>query len=722
MRQKVFLITVLTILTLLLTLNVFAAENSTVTLINKGESIELSDPIVFKDETYYISVEDLQAVNLSYIIHTGEKSCYIFRLYGDYRRSELKYCLSDIMCVDEVYYLPLNELANAYSDIYEIDEKKHSIRLWINDYTIDTYNVTVTVPDSLAIPERGLELTLYQGTSHGTSVAIGSTCDSEYVGYEGTKTDIPLASDITKLSGITIKDKVIIPFTDTKRTAELKFDIVMRNKFYGHTGLGSGQDLNSGNSGSAGIFTIKHIGYYIDNGEYIGGNRVSINEHKTDIELIVDEIYQLKHIRGNVIIPVQDIDIPFTIYAEGNPIRQYNDNGSYTTIREKVFKTTGVINAGETTAAYDLSVMPCLNYDVHIVFDDGNFMRRKISFSHLENDVNYDFKDFDEANILTGTISLPDDMDGFLDFYDNKLSEICGKVVLQQAKAPYYYIDTVDICINTEEKTADFTFIDDIGFEEAVIYYILYEDIQGITREANYKNNSETTAHIKNAGIITQANNNIIINIQKANTITCELTFPNDEPKLDLTAMAYANIQPTDDYVQIRAQRINDDCGDEYTASTYKFSIPDEYSYYSVRFEECSLGLKYFVKNGICTTDVNDFDIFNADTTLFQSFIYNGYKGDFPLILNEVEICDGYANIIFSNPSKTDYEDVQCYLASYDDAGKLLDVFSDTYDILSHNIVCSEVYISKAIVSQAAYYQCFLWDANLKPLSEKIKK
>ena len=132
-----------------------------IVLKNKGEVVELKNGIVKDEGTFFISLDDLEAINIGY----AEIDEYCLRLGQINGKYSVYIYLEDkifdgndtyenaVLIEDDTTYISLNAIASQYSyaEHTVLDSSKSYISLWINDYTTDSDWLTYNVDDSIEI-------------------------------------------------------------------------------------------------------------------------------------------------------------------------------------------------------------------------------------------------------------------------------------------------------------------------------------------------------------------------------------------------------------------------------------------------------------------------------------------------------------------------------------------------------------------------------------------
>ena len=128
--------------------SVFASSTS-VTIINRGEQIELVNPIIERNNDYYISLDDLNSINVDYeqyeenIYGLGQLNGPMkYTFYLDSGILEYEKVFEDAVFVeDEIIYIQLGSLIELYS--YDrgtdLDIENDILSIWINDYKTETH-------------------------------------------------------------------------------------------------------------------------------------------------------------------------------------------------------------------------------------------------------------------------------------------------------------------------------------------------------------------------------------------------------------------------------------------------------------------------------------------------------------------------------------------------------------------------------------------------------
>lgn len=685
------------------------ASDLNITLINKNTYVELVNPLITQNGDYYISVEDLNEINLGY--RYTENTCYIvYRVNCSKSRDMLEIDFSDVVISNGIHYLSLNTLASEYSDIYSIDYKNNTLSLWINDYRIETYTVSISVGDNIKIPSDGLDVTVYYGTKSNISGGTSSVLkreNSENVGFEGTSIKMPEATDILKINNINIKNEKSITLLPETQTINVPFDITVRTK--------TGQTSSGGGVGST-----PYVGYYIADKGHTGGAQTLFDIDNKTIPLEIKTIYKQSCFYGTVSVPECSEDVSFEIYAEGNVNYSYNSNGSYLSKPEKVFLTEGTIYSGETEADYKLDVISNLDYKLTIVFPNNEYLRQTVNVTASDGDFLHNFDNLQPANILTGSVKLPDEITEYIDYIsDTSLDEIEGVITLQQAEAPYYILDSAKFSIDTSTKSTEFSLCDSVGVDNVVVYYLLHDYVKDIYHEGIYKDNTSTTSNNKGMRKISPNSKNVVLNIQPAKTISVVLNCTSIIPEPELNATGHSLTE--EGYVSINTIGDFNAVSDTQYRGNFMFMLPNECNRYSLNFCNDGYSMFYSVVNDICVNNTIPSDIYDADDVSKTIYCDNSGKENF-VKTKITNVLDGYVHIYLKNETDNYYIGLKCFMVFYNDSGDIMDLLINSYDLDAYTNMDCQIDADDKVLNEAAYCKMFIWDTNLIPVStEKTK-
>ena len=214
------------VLMLFFSVSVSAQESAELQLYNRNEKVSLSKALLHENDDYYISLEDLEKINVQYNLEEG-KNEFLFELYstdvsgmenilwidaeseessvwddqlGDYisvksyrftntkgTKKDLPVNATDVqetvesigdfqsvMITGADYYISLRAIALAISHEYHVEE--NSIRLWITDANHYVLNGEISLPEGDVAPESGTEVCIFiQGSASETKDLYSKT-------------------------------------------------------------------------------------------------------------------------------------------------------------------------------------------------------------------------------------------------------------------------------------------------------------------------------------------------------------------------------------------------------------------------------------------------------------------------------------------------------------------------------------------------------------------
>lgn len=445
--------------------------------------------------------------------------------------------------------------------------------------------VTATIADDMTIPEEGITVKIYSGKYRRVSGGGGGEYD--YVSYPSNiwASDIPVATTWPWHKGsIIVIDAEEITFYPNSKSQDVVLDGLSNSSYY-HPCIG---------------YTVIDDTYMGNGGVYLSRNDIS-----TDLSI---SYYPKTVISGTITVPLSDEDISYTVVAEGNKRTVKDEYGYFDTENDFAANSWGVITAGETTSEYSLDVKTGMDYTVYIVFDNKEYSIQSKNFENLtDSSVTVDFSEFVEPKKLSGTVRLPDGITDWETFYGETTEEINGCVILQNADEPYEYIDVYGFTIENGEQSADFELYDILGAENVIVYYYLYDDIQGLCAAGDYYDNTKCVSGVKDAEVITPDNQDIVINILAADTINVSVQNNSSVYNID-TVSAIVLDENGEKYIEVSALK-ND--------NTYSLSIPSGYNRYiiAVTTSEYPDQQAYYSQKGF-TRNLAEADILNVGTVM----------------------------------------------------------------------------------------------------------
>ena len=684
---------------LILTVSAVAlASNNAVTLINKGETITTTNSIIKQSDNYFISIDDLNLINLGYVQY-GESRYGLGRLNGDYKC--LIYTDTGILDYEKNYenavivennivYVSLNCLIDIYSENKEtnIDTENDILTFWINDYKTTTYWITYEIDNSIPIDENGLDVTLYRGFISNSSDSSGGGNPELFYGEDLTA--YPSKTDVFNMgrnhSIISSENHI---FYDNARTYTIHYDSSDENTYR--------------NRNTAGIKA--------DNDIYIGGTYEILRQRETIVTLTYDDVIEYVTISGTISIPVHTQDVEYTVIAES----------------DFVDMKSGTISAGETDVSYELKLKPDLDYKVYIRFRNGEYIRQSVDVENITSNKTVNFNNFTAANEITGTIKLPTDISCLTDVYSGKTIEtLHGTITLQGAEEPHYIVNKKSIDLIISDGYADFILRDDVGLESAIVSFRFHNSAKEIYEAGVYYDNSTIKYVAEEGRFISTNTKDIALNIVKGKLI---------ETVIDYTAQNYT---VGDNYILIQDDSENklgyDSCpmrvhggiiSRNYDVDnvncrvTYNAVIPcDKSDYISclLMSYDDEYPLYYNEKTKTWQDDLFHADIITS-TTLAEMF--DGYKpvtavkikGD----LDETELVY-HAN--FATIGDFDYKSATRYIAYYGEDNDLIYIDVESKDYYARKVLYENIKLDNKYYPLAKTIKMFIWTDSLQHLSK----
>lgn len=718
------------------------ANDSSVTLINKGEVITTTNPIIEKNGDYFISAEDLNLINVAYIYYDGN-DYGLGKLNGPYKYSfntetgilEYERVYENAVFVEnDLVYVSLGALIDLYSVDKEtnIDTENDILKFWINDYKTTTHWITYQIDTLIPIDEDGLEVTLYKGFKRNMVVAKGTGRFYPEM-FEGSDlTDYPSETDVYNIGqSHTIKSSERHIFYDNARSYTIFYDEKINTGYrpggsYSSSGVmsasstgGSSSGSSSGGASSGGgsgvsINGSSTAGIKVDNGTYVGGVYRRVNDAETLVELQLDDVIECKTVSGSITIPTHTEDVEYTVIAKSK-------GGSTPTF---IDLQSGIITADETIAAYELKLKPNLDYDITVRFTDNNFFRKSVEISDITSDKVVDFNDFVVSNEVTGRIKLPSDITSITDVYNNSLDTLYIHLRLQGSEGQHYIVDRKDIELSVEDGYADFVLRDDIGIENAIVSFRVNSDAREIFDGGVYYDNN-TIKYIAAEGTPISTNTkDIVLNIAKGKAITIDVNcdvYSRTEMYLDIVrSEAESSLKDCPLYVE--AMETDTLYEDENYTHTLRFTavIPDEFPCYRPYMKD-SLNLDYITYLGANNEWVSnkDYSLITREENLTTH--YKGYDPATPIEItyhgessDNGHVYDYYVDSLF------DY-DATIYVAYYGENNKLLHIESRPQTFESYTYYELYFTFDSTYEPLAEEIRMHVWTDKLRPLSDVVK-
>ena len=711
-------------------------------LYNKGELVNLTYPLLIDGDDAYIAFDDLNNINVDY--EEYEDCVLFYRLNANRSQTQCELSIEENMVysdkyehedatteVDGVAYIKLVIISKEFSSVGSCsllnDVYKHKIH--INDYTTETFNFTVSLPEEQVATTNGYDVTVYYGKRSNVRYATTAQETVKYLGYNGLDVkSIPDATDLTKMSeknmpSITISESFDLTIHEGKNSASKQVDIKVRNalpKNYGNSGGGFDIGSSSGGSygsGSGGMYT-SYVGYIVDNKYFIGGDYVPFKEGAYEYTFTIDDCYEKSSIEGKIVLPKHDKTIGYTVVAEANRVV----NG-ISIKRDYVFKTTGSIGADSEEGFFDIPAIAGYEYDVYVVFDDEEYARQYKKVITPTDGESLTFDNFVEASCVTGKLVIPSKIKDSVDYYGDGITSISGNIVLQNAEYPHEYLDKYEFNVDVDTTEINFVLSDDIGVENAILYYELHEDIIGIYGCGNYRNNDTVVPNVKDATIISTNQKDVILTVPDGNTIQIVIDCGCNEPHFTLRALkqnkddGIRGLRETD--LSICSSRTNRVYGEK-IQYIYCLTFPEDVEYYSLMFSPSSHNVDLYSVGDGYTKDIAESKLFKVDDGDI-SIRYIGYSEQSPFVFGDIEYSFENEKITLNieNEYECAYNEKSvCYIALYDTVGCLIDILSVSVPELAgfENINIS-FYLEKEKYIAADTLKVMVWADNLMPLA-----
>ena len=712
-------------------INPFVPEQMDYKIINNGCEVALNNKLLYKHDQYYIALQDIKKINIDYIDYkrnisfsliNGPRTAMleksdniIYGSNGDYPNAYLTY--------NNIDFVSLNALLMEYSPNYSycID----GINISINDYTDVTYYGSVILPEKTEVPQEGFPLTVYLCYVSGTNKSSGGGFNGD-ISYKGIHTNIPNATNLygePKQMSVIEEKEIVIPYG--QKTALYEINGKTRRSY--STGHGGG------GSGGTGRYCI---GYRIDNNIYVGGDYKEVpycatNNTSCYYDIVAEKFDSKAYISGKIIVPEHSSSLSYTVVAEGNRKLLDNGDGSYSFHRDCTFICKNIIAENETVSNYSMLVKPYSNYDVYVVFDNGEYVRQTQSIKMYEEDVTVNLKCLEKSKTFSGKIKLPDNMDAFYDF-DGEETSVSGQITLQSITEPYYYIDRFDFTLDSEKKSAEFQLFDDIGVDSAVIYYELNGNVKNVFPYGDYKDNSDIAYCLKDAATLTDSTDEMIINIPKGRTVftTVEYENVNITEYNDIYLLPLKRNQDKVSFensdIHLYAREI-DSVFDDTVTIIYACTLPINADFYTVCYRPCDSS--YYGDKITLYGNPRGFfgELEKAEeykNTENADIWFRGYSPNVPIeLIDDTEMYldeqtgKYYKEICLWNYSDFAIENFDMYFAFYDHDDKLICLTKEHDTIEAHGKLWKDIYFEKEDADSAEYIKCFIWQENLNPVS-----
>lgn len=700
------------------------ADEGSVTLINKGETITTTYPVIERNGDYFIAADDLSLINIDCKV-VSMPNYNLGRLNGPYTASfnietgSLLYngrYYNDIVLIEnETIYLSLSQLIDIYSSDLgtSIDTENNILSLWVNDYKTATRWITYEINSDIPIDKNGFEVELYNGFKKNASVSYGSGGNFYPETFSGVDlTDYPSKTDIFNIgSSHSITSSETYTFYDNARTYTYHYDTAVNQNYIpdansGNTIAGGSLPTSSGGGASKNGYTT--VGMKVYNDKYIGGTFERLSSEATVVELKPDDVAECVTVSGSITIPSHSEDIEY------NVIGQISDT-------KYIDMVSGIISARETSVDYKLRLLPEDDYTICVRFTDNNFMRQSIEYKNLTSDKVVDFKDFVVSKEITGKIKLPDGITSVTDVYNNALDTLSGYIILQGADENHSIVGREYVDISVKNGYADFVMRDDIGIENGLISFSMHSDAKEVYSAGVYSDNSTIKYVAEDGTPIPTDTKNIVLNIAKGKVIIIDINCDvcsRTEMYLDIArSEEETKLENCPLYIEAMETDILYD-NEEYT-HTLRFTavIPDDLSYYRPYMCD-TLELDY-----ITYLDNNNEWVNNIDSSSFISLEklvthYNGYEPSIPLEVSYkgYSADEGYCYGFYVD-SLFDYDGI-IYIAYYGENNKLLHIESQPQTFENYENYKLYFKLDSTYEPLSKEIKMFVWTDALRPLSK----
>lgn len=732
------------------------ANAETITLTNKGKAVELTNAIIESNGTYFISLDDLNAINIGYA-ELDEYTLLLGRLNGYYKC--YVYLEDKIMDGNETYensvitqndivYVSLDAIANDYSisDHTNIDNTTDSISLWINDYTVDSYWLNYKVDESIEIGDEGFTVDLYYGTRRNSYISGGSggrPLPEAKFGID--MTSYPSDSDVYDLNKATIKNRITHTFTNENRKYTWTYDVSKRpaisnggiSSNSGASGSGGasstgpiGGGSSSGMTGGSGAVSLgtSVFGFIVDNEKYMGGVQSTYYNDTATVILDNNDLCEYVTVSGTVTVPTQETSLGFQVIAEGNRIVEKHSNGYYTIRRKHVDSFTGSIEADASTSSYELKLVPNQDYEICIRFANGKYVKQFIGYEDLTEDKVYNFKDFELSKTITGTIKLPDNITSLTTLDGSSVDLITGDIILQSDTPQYFIIYKTSFDLSLENKTCEFTLADDMGLDDGYIYFRLDGNYKEIYSAGVYVSNDKTEYVIDKASVVPSGTEGIILNIANGKVIETIVDYTAENYNVgenyilvqedNNTKLDYDNCN-----LYVFADRVNPeyDLDEVNCRMTYRAVIPSDKTDYISCMMMFYGGYEYYLYyDKETSTWVDDFEKADILTQESLTEVFEGYKP-------AIAVCVDFGTLDEESKSFAadyitigdfDYLDSTRYIAYYGENNQLLHIESTPKDYRACYTEYETIELDTTYYPLSKEIKMFIWHDNLKPIAE----
>jgi len=727
-----------------------------ITLTNRGETIELTNAIIESNDTFFISLDDLEKINIGYAeideycLRLGKiNGKYTVYIYLDDKIYDGNDTYENAVLIENgITYISLNAISSQYSyaEHTVLDSSKNYISLWINDYTTDSYWLTYAVDDSIEIDENGLTVDLYYGSKKNMAVistAGGKPLPEERFGID--MTSYPADSDIHHLKYTTVKEQKTHTFTNDNRTYTWTYDVVSRAPISGGgissntggssggastTGPINGSSSSSGVSGGGGAASnsSRAFGFIVDTDKYMGGIQACYSySNIATVTLTSNNIIEFVTVSGTITVPTQEKSLGYQVVAEGNRIVNKTSNGYYSITRKHVDTYTDAIASGECVASYELRLVPNQDYEIYVRFANGKYVKQFIGYEQLTEDQIYNFDNFEESKTIKGTIELPEDVVSLTTLDGTSVEYISGDLILQSDTAPYYIISKTSFMLDLENRTYDFTLPDDMGLGNGYVYFRLDSPIEEVYSAGTYVSNERIGYTKDDSNVVLSGTEGIVLTLSKGKIIETVIEYTaenynvgdnyilvqeNDGTKLDYDKC----------YLYVYGNRISveSDLDKAYCKAIYKAVIPaDKSKYISCLLMQYGNGEYPLYYDTETTTWLDDFAKADIITDESLKEIYNGYKPS-NAVLVEGTLHSKYPSYSadFTTIGDFEYLNSTRYIAYYGENDQLLHIESESKDYQVGHISYEDIDLNATYFPLAKEIKMFIWQDNLKPIAE----
>ena len=631
---------------------------------------------------------------------------------GDYAFSGC-YNLNDISIPESVIYIGEGAFNRCYN---------------LHNETIISVRGIISIPDDITVPEEGLnvEVSLIAKGPIGVSSVGGG------LGYPGGKYySIPANTNWQAKNAVgraVTKQTVTIPYGQTSASYYMMF-------------------INSNHM----IYSNVAVCYELNNDNYIASDGTTIrssfnNIFDKTVDFTVSAI-QAAHIAGTVTIPATDSDTTFTVVAEGN--RQIADNGYgyYNTTRDYAISQTVSIPSGMSTAEYSLKVMPDMDYTVYVVFDDKRYCMQTYNNAvnpTINSTETVDFNNFKLSETVSGNIIIPCDIDvGNGEITD----EIHGYVTLQSADVPHYIIDEYEFTASGNEGSIPFELFNNLDAGKVIVYCGINDynrrDITNVCSFGYYHDTNPVAFTVNDAAKFTpDSSRDVSITLAKGKAVKVNITgIPyekyNHFDTLDLSMILQNSRDEYSDFdtapAVIKKYKSNAESypvDDSYTLYDICFNmiVPEQFNYSILSFgfrDNRHNYIDVYYSYDELVSDINKAVVFDISETDEITVAWREYDMPMPFdthtdIYYDDETESYVYNVDIYNRSDFAKNNFHMYLPFFDSENNCFKLKCETYDVDAGGYINLHGNISKNDYESCENIFIFLWDDEMRPLSQKI--